>query len=258
MPVKHAIAFGLNRLNPDAYGGFHGFLNGPAVDAVELARLAAFHGFTARAVFDAEATRQKFTDELLTMAESMHAGDTLLLSFSGHGGQVANPLEADGKSETLCLYDGQLLDSEIRSVFHVFAPGVRILWIVDACHSGGIDRSISLDRPKLLPVMFRGLQNYKKPEYPTADVKASVAVFGACEEGELAWDGGSIGNWTESLLSTLPSSVNSYYQRSAMQRLTYQDWFTAARQFCITKWARQHPRLRTIGAADILQIPVFS
>jgi metacaspase-1 len=65
------------------------------------------------------------------------------LSYSGHGGQIhdSNRDETDGKDETWCLYDGQLIDDELYFELSCFAPGVRVLVLSDSCHSGTVTRA---------------------------------------------------------------------------------------------------------------------
>ncbi|MEO5695911.1 MAG: caspase family protein, partial [Burkholderiaceae bacterium] len=78
---------------------------------------------------------------------------------SGHGGQVpdVDGDEADGKDETWCLYDGQLIDDELYFELSRFATGVRILVLSDSCHSGSVTRERVPpppppgQRPRLMP-----------------------------------------------------------------------------------------------------------
>ena len=42
----------------------------------------------------------------------------------------------DGYDETWVLYDRQLVDDELYTLWSKFAPGVRIVVLSDSCHSG--------------------------------------------------------------------------------------------------------------------------
>lgn len=52
-----------------------------------------------------------------------------MLSYSGHGGQLPdlNGDESDGRDETWCFFDGELVDDELYNSFSQFAA-VRAFW----------------------------------------------------------------------------------------------------------------------------------
>lgn len=104
--MKVSAHFGLNCVDPAAYGGWPGELAGCHNDAANLATLAAAHGFTGQAWFDADCSRVNFEGAILHAAEVLQPGDSFLLSYSGHGGQVPDLSEADRLAETFCLFDG--------------------------------------------------------------------------------------------------------------------------------------------------------
>jgi hypothetical protein len=78
----------------------------------------------------------------------------LILTFSGHGGQQQDipPLDeanTDGKDETLIFHDfkprqptqGRITDDELQGMFKE-ASAYNIVFVVDACHSSGMVRSM--------------------------------------------------------------------------------------------------------------------
>jgi hypothetical protein len=93
-------------------------------------------------------------------AKALKAGDLFFVSYSGHGGQVPDVTgeEPDGKDETWCLYDGELIDDEVYLELSRFAEGVRILVLSDSCHSGSVTRdrlpdvgARAVGRSKMMP-----------------------------------------------------------------------------------------------------------
>lgn len=81
-------------------------------------------------------------------------GDRLFVSFAGHGGQeeeVAPPFdEKDGLDETIMFSDfnpenpreGRLNDDQLRELL-ASAPQLQIIWVMDSCHSGGLERAVN-------------------------------------------------------------------------------------------------------------------
>jgi len=77
---------------------------------------------------------------ITSAATAIVEGSIFFLTYSGHGGQVPDITgdEVDLQDETWCLFDGELLDDELRVLWSKFAPGVRILVLSDSCHSGTV------------------------------------------------------------------------------------------------------------------------
>ncbi|MDM8558527.1 caspase family protein [Candidatus Parabeggiatoa sp. HSG14] len=104
-----------------------------------------------RVLLDNQATRATFFKAWQDMLKHAKPGDTLILSFSGHGGQKpdGDPIdEKDHKDETLLFHDfnvydsskGYITDDEIYGLFQE-ADAYKIVFLVDACHSSGMVRS---------------------------------------------------------------------------------------------------------------------
>ena len=138
MPKGMALTIGLNSVSPAHYGGWSGDLVACEADAQDMAEIAQSQGFSVKSLLTKVATRQNVLSELAKAASNLRTDDILMLSYSGHGGQVPdmNNDENDYQDETWCLYDGELIDDEIYLLLGKFAPGVRILVFSDSCHSG--------------------------------------------------------------------------------------------------------------------------
>jgi len=108
-----------------------------------------------RVLLNAQATRAAFIRAWQKMVKQAKAGDTLILTFAGHGGQQPDvePLdEKDGKDETIMFHDfnpdaptqGRILDDELYGIFKkVSDKNINILFIADSCHSSGLVRSLA-------------------------------------------------------------------------------------------------------------------
>ena len=76
---------------------------------------------------------------LASFAENLVSGDSLLLYFTGRGGNYSGDSSSPlGKAVFLSAYDANYSDAELAADLAAFQPGVRILVVVDADFSGGL------------------------------------------------------------------------------------------------------------------------
>lgn len=122
------ITIGLNSVDPSSYGGWDGQLKGCENDARDMASIAKSVGADGITLLTDQATSENVIKSLYEAANSLDVGDLLILSYSGHGGQVGDVTadEDDGMDETWCLYDRQMIDDELYSMWGKFKLGVRI------------------------------------------------------------------------------------------------------------------------------------
>jgi hypothetical protein len=75
----------------------------------------------------------------LLVQKASQTRDFVFFYFSGHGDQVPDQPpydEIDGADEVLIASDKAIRDDDLRSAWTQFAPGVKLIMLVDACHSG--------------------------------------------------------------------------------------------------------------------------
>ncbi len=238
---KYSLHLGLNRVDPDRYGGWPGFLNACENDATGLCVALTKLGYTARALLNEQVTLAALRGEIVQLAAIAEAGDEVVISDSGHGGQQGCFSELDGYNETLCLFDGQMVDDEFVELLSLFKPGVNVIVILDSCHSGGMDRGAFKPAIRAAP-KSTWLPPRKMPMFRRGKIAASAAIFAACREQETAADGDKFGAWTGSLLSALSS-----------QPSTFQEWFDRAYDLCPHE---QHPVLRPLGEIGVLETEI--
>jgi metacaspase-1 len=143
MAKGYSLHLGLNSVDPKHYEGWSGELNACENDASDMAAIAKAGQYTkSTLLLSRDATSTRFISEMMKLARTLKSGDFLLLTYSGHGGQIpdADGDEDDKMDETWCLFDRQLIDDEMYRLLGKFAPGVRILVLSDSCHSGTITR----------------------------------------------------------------------------------------------------------------------
>lgn len=143
MPRAKSIHIGLNRVDPNAYNGWDGALSSCENDADFMQIVAHQAGFSSSTMKTAAATKVAVRNAILAEAALMDAGDTLMVSYAGHGGQVSDPSgeEPDWADETWCLYDGAIIDDQLDALWCQFRPGVRVIVVSDSCHSGSVTRA---------------------------------------------------------------------------------------------------------------------
>lgn len=153
-----SLHLGLNTVDPAHYSGWSGPLAACEFDAKDMNAIALAKGMQPTVLLTRDATRAKVLATIRAAAKKLTAGDFFFLSYSGHGGQVADVSgeEIDKQDETWCLFDGQLIDDELYLELSRFAEGVRILVLSDSCHSGTVTRAVPPPPPpntrsKLMP-----------------------------------------------------------------------------------------------------------
>jgi hypothetical protein len=182
----------------------------------------------------AEATVDHVNAELRKAARLLGPGDLLLFTYSGHGGQVPDlngpEDESDRLDETMCFFDREYIDDELYREFEAFAEGVRILCLLDCCHSGSGIRVRDLLNPaamqeqfqttdpdrvevtsRLMPldkqaevyerdkVFYDDLQRRLNAK-DNRDLGATALLVSACQDNQLAADGLRNGLFTATLL----------------------------------------------------------
>lgn len=224
----HSLHIGLNQIDPNHYGTT-GQLQGCENDARDMKDIAASGGFNSVLLLTAQATASNVSNGIRNAAQSLSNGDIFFLSYSGHGGQVddTNGDETDRQDETWCLYDRQLIDDELFTLWANFNPGVRIIVLSDSCHSGTVIRVLEFERlladasrkddGDAYSLGFRTLPQGKlketnrrhkdlydrlqveNPRRNRALVNASIILISGCQDWQLSSDGSVNGFFTETL-----------------------------------------------------------
>ncbi|HET7714496.1 MAG TPA: caspase family protein, partial [Bauldia sp.] len=232
-----SLHVGLNEIDPGHYGS-NGALNACIADAEAMKGLAEARGFDVMGLYtNAEGKRAAVIKAMNDAAKELRSGDIFLYTYAGHGSQLPdlNKDEADNFDETWCLFDGMFLDDEAYDLWGRFREGVRVLVILDCCHSGtairnapelftGPDSSRNGHKARMLPlsVAARAFQNnrafYEKigkgrggdgdtvladdralrPEATT--VRCSIRLISGCQDNQVSMDGFFNGRFTEELL----------------------------------------------------------
>src|SRR5262245_22332126 len=125
-----SLHIGINTVDPARYDGWDGKLNACEADAKAMLAIAKSQDFkSSECLFSKQATAGNVIKAIGKAAQQLVAGDMFFITYSGHGGQMADTTgdEDDKIDETWVLYDRQLIDDELYTMWGKFASGVRIL-----------------------------------------------------------------------------------------------------------------------------------
>src|SRR3954468_18170022 len=107
MPKGLSLHIGVNFLKVGLYCTSAG-LKSPQNNARAMAAIAIMEGFQPPVMLlNEQATKNNFLNHFDAIIPELESGDTFLLTFSAHGGQIADDSgdEADGLDEIWCFYD---------------------------------------------------------------------------------------------------------------------------------------------------------
>lgn len=261
---KQALCIGIND-----YPGTGSDLAGCVNDANDWAAELAARGFAVTWLLDAQATKDAIITALRGMLGAARSGDTLVITYSGHGTWVPDNSgdEPDGRDEALCPHDiataGPLLDDEIRALFAARGAGVRVLLISDSCHSGSVTRGNeeNLDpggpRARFLPLDAW----MPKDELPRAAAETPRLVSGlqrsggdlllaGCKDAEYSYDTSFRGR---------PNGAFTYYALKSLRErkpADYDAWFNVCREYLPSSRLPQTPQI--LGTATSRRFGVFA
>ncbi len=155
----------------DAYQ-FVPALRGAVADARDLEATLRRNGVTdVTALYDAAPDRATVIRSLDQLLARSHAGDLLILTIAGHGAQEPERVKGsqpDGMDNVFILAgfnpttaagsQQRILGSEFNHVIQQFeARDVRVLFIADACHGGGLAREMD---PRVAQMSYRQAPRY--------------------------------------------------------------------------------------------------
>jgi hypothetical protein len=125
---------------------------------------------------------------MANLASESQPGDLVLYYHSGHGGR--HP----GTTDTfLCAYEQNYEDHEVAADLDAFAEGVRVVVVVDTCHSGGLlirGEPTAEDWPFIEGVMknYNSIRAARQPDGARTFGNTNVAFMVACAYDEYSYE----------------------------------------------------------------------
>jgi hypothetical protein len=271
---KNALCIGIND-----YPGTNMDLRGCVNDAKDWAKALGDRDFKVKSILDAEASKQKMVEAIGDLISGAKSGDTVAITFSGHGTYAPDDDgdEVDALDEALCPHDIKeghaLFDDEIRELFSQRAARVRILLVSDSCHSGTVTRAAPAEdsdgpRVRFLP-MAAWLPEKKLPRGGNGKPLARIALpqtkspwSGVLSGGDLLISGCQEGpdNYSyDASFGGRPSGAFTYYALKALKNLganaTYAEWHQAIRNSLPSMSYPQSPQL--VGSKSARRSKLF-
>jgi hypothetical protein len=212
----------------DAYPDVDDRLLGAVSDARAWAGGLTAQGFAVTTLLDGEATRAALMQQLTDLVLGSSAGDVLVFQFSGHGTEVEDvdrdeASSGNGYDEALCPVDFRaagsdvVLDDDLFDLFVRLPEGVALTCFFDCCHSGDVSRRTVRGRGAVSQaVALAGREEKVRYARPTSELndknrarlgesppfavrdrtRMRWAAFGACLDGQLAYESGGSGRFT--------------------------------------------------------------
>jgi hypothetical protein len=237
--MKKALCVGINN-----YPGFQNDLNGCINDANDWSSLLQRFGFQVTQILDSTAKRSKIKTDLQAMITESEAGDVLVFTYSGHGTSIPDTSgdEADSYDEALYVYDGSILDDELRDIFKSIPAGVQMIVILDSCFSGTATRVLLEETSRrkyleLYPVsQLAGLK--KNKEFLIGEDMKEILVAG-CGDNEYSYDayinGRYNGAFTRFAIDTIKDTLSyEEFMNLLRQKLPSRDYPQTPQLECST------------------------
>lgn len=246
--MKKSLHFSIND-----YPGIQNDLRGCNNDSLNWANLLRDqYGFETKRIIDSACTRANIINEMNNLIANSRAGDVLAFTYSGHGTSVVDKDsdEIDGKDEAICLYDGNLLDDEIRIILNKLPEGVKLTFVSDSCFSGTVTRAFLstmndfsyISVPKYLPpfdiidaIRLDGMPSLRGFAFPE-DGMNHILISG-CSDKEYSYDA-NIGGF--------PTGAFSYYAIQILKncpKITYKDFYKKLKEVLPCSKYPQSPQL---------------
>ena len=149
--VRRGLFIGLAEYDMVGHQGQAIGLGSCVRDAVTFADVAASLGeWKCHVLLNADATVYGIRKAIRDLALETEPGDTVLLFLSTHGGRASFwrrlfGFAPAGNDTLLLAYDGFYSEKDFRSDLYQFRQGVKLVVVVNACHSGGLFEKTNAD-----------------------------------------------------------------------------------------------------------------
>jgi hypothetical protein len=250
--MKRAVCVGINN-----YPGIFNDLKGCVNDANDWAELLAEFDFDVSVLLDEQGTRENIKAGLRDLVSALGSGDYGVFTYSGHGtyNRDTSSDEPDSYDEALYVYDGILLDDELREILDDLDSQASLVFVADSCYSGTATR-VAVDetlyaKPRFVPVV-----GYN-PLYPVkrhflAEAEMLELLLTGCSDDELSYDACINGRYNGAMSRYAIDAIR------ANREATFNEFYTALRQALPSEDYPQTPQLEgsDMNKSRVLFVPL--
>lgn len=197
-----AVCVGLTQVDPKMYGGWDGECPGCDLDCRRMSDLCRSLGYSSVVTLtNSEATAYRVIAQFVAAAASLKpAADRgwrplLFVAYSGHGGQVPDVSgdEADKLDETICLWDGRLIDDLLYAALCKVPAGVRVVFFADSCNSASVYKTRYAQR----------FERYLKARASRVnEMECELLMLSGCADGKSSIGTSDGGLWSNAWLAS--------------------------------------------------------
>jgi hypothetical protein len=233
--MKKAVCVGINN-----YPGIFNDLKGCVNDAKDWSALLQGLGFEVSMMLDSQATKKNVKAALQGLVNSTDAGDVAVFTYSGHGTQVTdfNSDEGDPYDEAVCLYDGNVIDDELRVILQGIHPQATLIVISDSCFSGSVTRIAGEKAiPRFVPPMVSTTGRVARRSFLLPEEDMPELLLSGCGDSEYSYDAEFEGR---------PNGAMSAYAIRVIKQnpnATYREFYAGLRALLPSEEYPQTPQL---------------
>lgn len=194
-------------------------LAGPTIDATNVQTRCVSNGYWRKentiTLLDAAATKSVVRSRIATLADKAVPGDTVLYYQSSHGGSHVSDSNYT-KDAYICLHDERYEDYEMAEDLMQFAAGVKVVIILDTCHSAGMFKAMgmsSTSSAKSFALRVRDLmaeRSILRKSAKSGITAADIGWIAAADYNQYSWDSLKGGAFTVAMLDGWKSGDADY------------------------------------------------
>jgi hypothetical protein len=168
-----------------------------------------------------------------------------VLTYSGHGTQVTDRSgdESDPYDEAIYLYDGTVVDDELRVILNGIHPQATLVIISDSCFSGSVTRLAGEKAtPRFVPPTVSTSSKMARKSFLLPESGMPEILISGCSDSEYSYDAEFNGR---------PNGAMSAYAIQVIKQnpdVTYREFFAGLRELLPSTDYPQSPQLE--GSED--------
>ncbi len=178
---------------------------------------------------DSSAKYSTVRDKFQSLAAKAVSGDVVLYEHSSHGGLY----DESSKGAFICAYDDYYLDTEFADDLALFKSGVKVIVVLDTCHSGAMFRDASA-------------WNFARRVQTMVDERIAKSGNGTRSGASIGWI--TAANWDE------PSSDGGWYDNS----YGHAGWGGAFTFAFLEGWTKNYADSNNDGILNFKELFVYS